>query len=289
MYPAIQHPESIENRNGISFSALLTRPYLIPFTGFRAKIHLEIDKGAYLIKTADSEEELDLTFKLRHEVFIEELLGKKNLFGVEIDRYDHKCDHLMVIEKETGRCVGTYRLISDIYTDEFYSGMEFDLGALPGLDGVKLEIGRACISREFRKTNMMGLLWEGIYSYMGSISARYVFGCSSVMTMDRVELAALHSYLYGSGYYRNDLGIKPLKKYVIRTLWEDMEAIERLGETRVTGMAKAVLPRLVQDYFKFGARVCGEPALDKNFKCADIFTILDLRQPERFIPRGATA
>ena len=271
------HIESNTARPGIPISTMLTRPYLIPFSNFRAKVRILIDRGDYVVKTADNEDELDMTLRLRHEVFIEELLGKRNLFGVDIDRYDQKCDHLMVVEKSTGRCVGTYRLISDTYSDEFYSGTEFHLGDLPELDGVKLEIGRACIGREFRKSNMMGLLWEGIYAYMGIIRARYVFGCSSVMTMDRVELAALHRYLYGSGYYRSDLGVRPRKKYVIGTLWEDIAAIEQLGKARITGMAEAVLPRLVRDYFKFGARVCGEPALDKNFRCADIFTILDLQ------------
>lgn len=270
------------NRPGDFIATMFARPYLIPFSGFRAKVPINIEKNGYSVKTADCEDELEMVFRLRHEVFIEELLGRKSLFGVDIDRFDQKCDHLMVLEKATGRCVGTYRLISDIYSEEFYSSTEFHLGSLPELGGVKLEIGRACIGREFRGGNMMGLLWEGIYAYMGAIRARYVFGCSSVMTMDRVEIAALHHYLYNSGYHSGNLGIMPRKKYAIASLWEDVVAVNRLGEARVREIAESVLPRLVRDYLKFGARVCGEPALDRSFRCADIFTILDLKQLNEF-------
>ncbi len=260
----------------VPFPQLLSRPYLIQFSNYTANVAIEIDKGEYLIKTANTIDELDMVFRLRHSVFIEELLGRKNLFGVDIDRFDKRCDHLMVIEKATGKCLGTYRLISNIYSDEFYSATEFHLGSFLNLEGVKLEIGRACIDREYRKSNMMGLLWEGIYAYLGKIGARYIFGCSSIMTRDRTSIASLYWYLEERNYVRTDFGIRPRKKYAIPTLSDDVSTVRILGSEYVEKAAKEVLPRLLQDYFKFGAYVCGEPAFDAAFKCADLFTVLDL-------------
>ncbi len=260
----------------VPFPQLLSRPYLVQFSNYRANVKIEIDKGEFLIKTAQTLDELDAVFRLRHSVFIEEMLGKKNVFGVDIDRFDKKCDHLMVVQKSTGKCLGTYRLISDVYSSEFYSATEFHLGKFHELEGVKLEIGRACIDSEYRKSNMMGLLWEGIYAYIGKIGARYIFGCSSVMTQDRTAIASLYQYLNSENYVRNDLGIRPRKKYAIPTLRDDVNAVRVLGADYIDNAASAVLPRLLKDYFKFGAKVCGEPAFDKAFKCADLFTILDL-------------
>lgn len=263
-------------QGSVPFPGLLTRPYLIQFTNYAAHIELEIDKGDYIIKTAQTLDELDKVFRLRHTVFIEELLGRKNLFSVDIDRFDKKCDHLIVIEKATGKCVGTYRLISDVYSDEFYSASEFHLGRFPELKGIKLEIGRACIDSDYRKSNMMGLLWEGIYTYLGKIQARYIFGCSSVFTNDRTAIASLYLYLQDNNHVRYDLGIRPRKKYAIPTLDDDLAAARTWGSNYIERTAKQVLPRLLKDYFVFGAAVAGEPAYDKAFKCADIFTILDL-------------
>lgn len=270
-------PSDFKNLSGgVPFPQLISRPYLVQFSNYRANVKIEIDKGDFLIKTADTLDELDAVFRLRHSVFIEEMLGRKNIFGVDIDRFDKKCDHLMVVEKATGRCLGTYRLISDLYSSEFYSATEFHLGKLPELGGVKLEIGRACIDPEYRKSNMMGLLWEGIYAYLGKIGARYIFGCSSVMTQDRTAIASLYWYLNSENFSRDDLGIRPRKKYAIPTLSDDVGAVRVLGADYIENAANAVLPRLLKDYFKFGAKVCGQPALDKAFKCADLFTILDL-------------
>ncbi len=259
---------------GFPITAFLVKPYLLPLAGFRAKVPLFIDRGEYFIKTADNEEELDQALRLRHEVFIEELLGRRGIFGVDMDRFDGKCDHLIVKEKSTGRCLGTYRLISDLYCDGFYSASEFNLGRVSGLDGVKLEVGRVCIAREHRGNNMMGLLWEGIYHYMQLIKARYVFGCSSIMTTDRVDIAIAHRYLAERGYLTSALDVAPRKKYRLPTLHADMSVLPSTDD--IPDRAQRIVPRLLEDYFKFGARVCGEPALDRAFRCADYFTILDL-------------
>lgn len=268
-------PQPVSRFDGV-MAALVTRPYLIPLAGYRARVRLSIDKKEYIIKTADNELELEQALKLRHEVFIVELLGKKKLFGIDMDRFDGTCDHLMVVDRLSGECVGTYRLSSDVYANDFYSATEFHLGSLLDQPGTKLEIGRACIKRDYRRGNLMGLLWEGIYAYIGAIKARYIFGCSSVMTTDRSDIAIMHRYLADSQYYRRDLGIRPRGKYAIKTLSDDVHSFAWLETSALRHEAKRLIPRLVTDYFNLGARVCGEPALDRAFKCVDLFTILDL-------------
>ncbi|HSV97130.1 MAG TPA: GNAT family N-acyltransferase [Spirochaetota bacterium] len=285
-----QHSRILEtNRTDSSIGALLMRPYMMPLMGFRAKVGLFMDKGEYIVKAAEDQHELAQALRLRHDVFIVELLGRKKFFGIDMDRYDMMCDHLLVMDKRSGECVGTYRLNSSRYSTEFYSQTEFDLGTLPGLPDEKLEIGRACIRQEYRKSNMMGLLWEGIYAYLAKIQARYVFGCSSITTTEPLQIALVHRYLTSSGFHRTDLGIQPRKKYLVKDLESNMKVIDLLGEAAVKEAASKLVPRLIQDYFTFGARICGEPAVDKNFKCMDVFTILDMKnlndsyREERFV------
>ncbi|RSS80312.1 GNAT family N-acetyltransferase, partial [Streptomyces sp. WAC06614] len=38
------------------------------------------------------------------------------------------------------------------------------------------------------------------------------------------------------------------------------------------------LPALLRGYIRLGAWVCGEPALDAEFGCADLYVLLSLRR-----------
>ncbi|HZB43782.1 MAG TPA: hypothetical protein VE360_00990, partial [Pyrinomonadaceae bacterium] len=38
---------------------------------------------------------------------------------------------------------------------------------------------------------------------------------------------------------------------------------------------ETALPRLFQTYLRFGAKVCGPPAIDRQFKTVDFFVLFD--------------
>ncbi|MFM8360740.1 MAG: hemolysin, partial [Verrucomicrobiota bacterium] len=44
----------------------------------------------------------------------------------------------------------------------------------------------------------------------------------------------------------------------------------------VVAPAAPELPRLLQAYVSLGARICGPPAIDREFKTIDFLTLLDL-------------
>ena len=271
-----QSPHFETGRPVFNWNHLLVKPRTFLFANFRAKVPILIEKGNYIIKTAENGKELEQALKLRHDVFIQELLGRRNFLGVDIDKYDPHCDHLMIIDKKNGACVGCYRLNSDRYSRMFYSEKEFHLGTLMALAGTKLEIGRACIKREYRKKNMMGLIWEGVYHYVATINARYIFGCSSIMTIDPLEVAILYRYLSRHDNYRDDLHVRPQRKYRQKGLYKLVTGLDFLDSETVCGRGEQLVPQLIKDYFRCGAVVCGEPALDKAFKCTDVFTLLDM-------------
>lgn len=76
---------------------------------FQPKINLVIEFGPYILKTANSYEELIESFKLRHAVFYQEFQGKKKT-GLDFDRFDRHFDHLIIIHKDSNEIIGTYRL-----------------------------------------------------------------------------------------------------------------------------------------------------------------------------------
>ena len=252
---------------------------------FKAKVVFSIEAEDFIIKTASTLEDLKLALKLRHQVFLEEGLGRSHETGLEFDSYDHTADHLMIIDKKGNFAVGTYRLICSKFADTFYSQGEFHLDQFLAQEGIKLELGRACTHKDHRTGRTMDLLWQGLSRYIRETQTRFLFGCSSI---DSEDPAAVFSVLKSLELKENvsyELGIMPTAKYEFEEAkTHHQNAIEDKQILRT-------LPPLLRSYLHAGSKVHGYPALDKDFKCADMFTILDLMDlnkkfAERYNPLG---
>ncbi|WP_297889737.1 GNAT family N-acetyltransferase [Sulfurihydrogenibium sp.] len=172
--------------------SLPIKAYKYRIKNFRKKITVNIETNSYIVKTAESTSELLDLLKLRFEVFLE---GKKKLIPVDFDEYDLLADHLMIVDKKSGKPVGTYRLISSTFSKKFYSESEFYIENIKKLNVNLLEMGRAAIKKEHRNGITIALLWKGISEYVKQTESKYLFGCSSVYITDPLEVSYLYLYL----------------------------------------------------------------------------------------------
>ena len=251
---------------------------------FKAKVTFCIDSEDFLVKTASKANDLKLALKLRHQVFLEEGLNRSHESGLEFDSYDHLADHLLIINKKTGEAVGTYRLINSKFSETFYSQGEFHLDRFLSLDGLKLELGRACTHINFRTGRTMDLLWQGLSRYISETGTRFLFGCSSIDSTDPAVVFSILKSLEAKGNVSYDLEIAPTEKYLFNNAQEYFDKAEMDKKILRT------LPPLLRSYLHAGSKVHGFPALDQDFQCADMLTILDLRQlnskfAERYNPQ----
>lgn len=259
-------------------------PLLIPkikprnrLKNFRANVHIQIERTNHIIKTADSTEELNAVLKLRHQVFLEELLHKTKKSGKDKDRFDKTCDHLMIIDKRTGELIGTYRLQSSLHTKKFYSATEFRMKMIQKLPGNKLELGRACVHKDHRNGLTIALLWEGIRAYAAASQTDYLFGCSSIKTMDHKEIREIYHYLKKQGHLLDMHLLRPRAKFRVPGFKKHLRLNPNL-ELSTEINHRDLIPSLLLSYLKAGAKVCGAPALDKSFKCIDFLTLLSIDQ-----------
>lgn len=239
---------------------------------YKAKFPFTIENDDFDIKIASTIEDIRKAQALRHLVFLEEGLGKSHETGLDFDDYDKIADHLMIIEKSSGKAVGTYRLITTLFSTQFYSQSEFKLDNFLKTEGTKLEMGRACTHPDYRNGRTMDLLWQGISKYIQLSKTRYLFGCSSFMTTDSKLMFAIMKSLEKDEKLKLDYSIHPQPDYY----WPNSEAIFAEAEP-IPGYTK-LLPPLLRSYLNAGSFVYGLPAYDKDFLCFDLFTILDLRQ-----------
>ena len=243
-----------------SASAAATRSASAPFT--------LLQEGRYRVRLAREVDELRALQRLRFEVFNRELgegLSTSWETGRDEDRFDAGCDHLLVEEVSTGELVGTYRLQTAAMAarhEGFHSAGEFDLDHLPrGVLDDAVELGRACVAREHRNTRVLFMLWRGLARYVAAHQLRYLFGCASVTSQEPAEGIALYRQFAVDERLHPTARVTPLPGFACRTV--------RIVEP-------PELPALFGIYLRHGARICGEPAIDREFGTLDFFVLFDV-------------
>lgn len=253
----------------------LIQNHRFPLKDFKMKVSVHQTSENFILKTADSPFEMKQVLRLRHDVFYKELQSKETANQLDLDELDAICDHLIIIEKKTSKVVGTYRMISSIFSDKFYSEGEFDLTKVKKLKGNKLELGRACIHADYRTGAIINLLWKGIAEYIKRTDSKYLFGCASVQTVDPLEASRLLAYLKAENLYSDELGVVPTEPY----------RSELVENPPVAAGEKQEVPALVQSYILAGAKFHGAPALDRDFQCYDFFMMLKVDEMSRLFRR----
>jgi putative hemolysin len=250
--------------------------------GMRNTAVLAQDCGEILTSTplfraslAQTMEEVRRCQRLRYEVFNLELgegLRSSRACGLDRDSFDIVCDHLMVQDSATGKLAGTYRLQTGYRAKGnlgYYGEQIFDFRPFESIRGEVLELGRACVHQEYRNTSALHMLWKGIALCAARCDARYLIGCSSLTSQDEKEGAALYEALK--------------EKYLVETtLRTEPRPENRCRASAESGAAPPRLPRLFRAYLEISARLCGPPAIDREFGTIDFLTLVDLeRLPER--------
>lgn len=229
--------------------------------------------GSYSLRFARTPDELDAIQKLRFDVFNLELgegLPQSFATGRDSDVYDAHCHHLVVEHRERG-IVGTYRIQSAEMAAAgagFYTDGEYDLSSLPPrLLAEGVELGRACVGRDHRRKPVLFLLWRGLAAYMIHSGKRYLFGCCSLTSQDPAAGWRTHEHLLREGHVSADVWAPTRPAFACGPASEAW---------KTAGGEPVVIPPLFDMYLRYGGKVCGPPALDREFKTIDFLVMFDV-------------
>jgi putative hemolysin len=223
------------------------------------------------VMKAVADKDVQAALRLRFEVFnieMNEGLASSHATGLDEDGYDRYCDHIIVADPARDLVVGTYRLMTGAMAAKgigFYSESEFELSNLKSLPGEKLELGRACVHRDYRGSAVLNLMWAGIARYIEEHDVRFVFGCGSIHTVNPMIVSNIYAYLKSGHLVDESLRVTP------RNAVPGFDPDARLDRRTVLGN----IPPLMLAYMRLGARVCGEPAFDAEFGVSDFLVLLD--------------
>lgn len=234
-------------------------------------LHARASKSRLYAELATTIDDIRASQALRYRVFADErgatLAGCVD--GFDEDRYDRYCQHLLVREGGSGRVVGSTRLLLDAQAHKaggFYSQSEFDLEPVLALPGHRLEVGRTCIDPNFRQGAAIAVLWSGLAEFVRNNRVDMLFGCASV-EMDDGGVVAQAIMNRVRQHALVDPGCRVQARNPLPALPEG---------TRAT--IAAPLPPLLKAYFRLGAKACGEPCYDPDFRCADFLVLVKVRE-----------
>ncbi|MEM7019683.1 MAG: GNAT family N-acyltransferase, partial [Pseudomonadota bacterium] len=205
--------------------------------------------------------------QLRYQVFGEEMGAKLEVSepGIDSDRYDTYCQHMVVRDNGTNEVIGCMRLLTREGAEQaggFYSASEFEqFQNIINIPGSLMEVGRTCIHADYRNGAIMGLIWAGLAQTVTEQNIDYLMGCASVPLVDN-RYNVVFDRLLGKYSAPTDMHIIPK----VRLNREEVDA------------TPAEVPALVKAYLRLGAQICGEPYWDADFKTADLFIVVDVNK-----------
>ncbi len=223
----------------------------------------------YATRLARSAEDVRAAQALRYQVFnleLKEGLAASHLTGLDQDSFDAGCDHLLVEHLPSREIVGTYRLQTGTNAAThagYYCAQEFEFEVFASVRSEIIELGRACVHRQHRNLVVLGLLWKGIADYATARGGRYLIGCSSLTSQDPEVGASAYADL--------------CRKHLASPVWRTQPHPAYECSLQHLAAEPVKIPKLLQAYLTLGAKICGPPALDRQFQTIDFLTLLDLQ------------
>lgn len=240
-------------------------------------LRFELTEGRYRVRLARNPGEVRAAQRVRYEVFTTELgegLECNANSGIDQDRFDAACHHVLLIEAATDRVVGSYRCQTAAMARAgygFYCDEEYELSSLPeAVLERSVETGRACLVPEHRQGMGLFALWRGLAAYLLAHNARYMFGCCSLTSQDPRDGLIANAWLEKRGKHYTDLRV-PVR---------DTHRCEGAGPLPAE-ISAFKLPKLFGSYMRYGAMACSPPAIDRDFGTVDFLVLFDLERLER--------
>jgi putative hemolysin len=250
---------------------------------------LSTDTPRYTLLLSTDPALIEAAQRLRHDVFTSEpgfaLKDDGHSGGLDADRFDEHCDHLLVREDNSGELVGCYRMLPPpgaIAAGGLYTATEFNVEGLDALRPSLVEMGRAVVREDHRNGGVVLLMWAGILAYLDRCGYDYVTGCVSVPVQGCDDEPA-GSQIRGVRDFVRHRHAAPAEYtvYPYRPVTVDGRSLDDIDPA-----GRVSVPPLMRGYLRLGAQVCGEPAHDPDFGVGDFPALLDKRKADiRYLRR----
>ena len=222
-----------------------------------------VESGDLTVRAATSLADIVAAQKCRFEVFYSEKGAHPSPEILKEERDFDACDPYAthIIVEHEGKVVATARLIlsqnlpenAPYYTEQFYN-----CDAILGSYNRIMEIGRACVLKDYRRGKALSLVWKYAMSVIDETKTEVCFGCASFSGNDPKEHEHTLSYLRSFNLAPKE--IRPVIKVENKTLMRQMPDDQVDVRKALRG-----IPTLMRGYLKLGGLIADEMVIDYQF------------------------
>lgn len=226
---------------------------------------LSLKKGRYVTRLAETDADLRAAQMLRHLSFHGHL-------GLDEDRYDDLCVHVLVEEARSGRLVCCFRLLpfeNGAAIERSYSAQYYELSGLRDFEGPMVEMGRFCIHPEVQDPDILRVAWGAMTTFVDEMGVEMLFGCSSFHGTDE------ENYLDSFAMLR-DRHLAP-KRWLPRVKAPQVfRFAQKLRRKPDAKLAMRHMPPMLRTYLMMGGWVSDHAVVDPQMNTLHVFTGLEI-------------
>jgi putative hemolysin len=145
-------------------------------------VNRAVGHGRYRARLAACAADVRAAQRLRHLAFVTLGGALPRPGGLDRDRCDARCRHVLVEEAGTGTLVCCFRLLhlrSGGQIERSYCAKYYDLSRLGNFPAPMLELGRFCLHPDHHHPDIMRTAWAAITRHVDQAKVEMLFGCSS--------------------------------------------------------------------------------------------------------------
>jgi L-ornithine Nalpha-acyltransferase len=217
----------------------------------------------YTVRLAADESDLARAQSLRWRCFLGGV-------GKDADRFDARCQHVLVEEPAAGRAVCTFRFMplpDGGAIGQSYSAQFYDLARLSAFTEPMAELGRFCIDPDCRDPDILRHAWGALADYVLSRRIALLFGCTSFPG------TGPEPYLETFALLREAHQAPPEWRPGLRA----QEVVRFDPARRVADRVTALraMPPLLRSYLGMGGWVSDHAVIDRDLGTLHVFTGLE--------------
>lgn len=230
-------------------------------------------RGRYRARLAETAGDLRAAQALRWQAF-RVRRGQGTPGGLDADRFDARCDHLLVEDVPSGdllACCRLMRIEGAAGLADSYSARDYDLTALAAYAGPLAEIGRFCLAPGVSDPSVLRLAWAAIAEWVAGHDITLMFGCSSFSGTQPEP-------------YRDAFALLAERHLAPRRWQPRVRAPEVFrfaaalrGVRPDLRRALAALPPLLRSYLLMGGWVSDHAVIDRDLGTLHVLTGVDIR------------
>jgi len=228
-------------------------------------------RGRYGARIAGRAGEVEAAQRLRWRAF-RGPAGTGGEAGLDRDRFDALCRHVLIQEVAGGRLVATCRLLpldSGAEIGRSYAAQFYGLEGLAGYRAPLVEMGRFCVEPGVSDPDILRVAWSAVTAFVDREGAGLIFGCASFRGVDAAA--------YGDAFaWLRDRHLAP-GRWRPRVAAPEVVRFARFGRAD-PAVARKTLPPLLRSYLAMGGRVSDHAVVDRELNTLHVFTGLEVGQ-----------